>query len=135
MKKQWKVIVMLSLFILALAASSFPMAQVAEAKGGSAIRIALKASAQYPSAKAKAKFKDAGAEKEFQVEIENVKALAGKTLNVFVDGRKAGSFVVNGLGVGRLNLNSVRGDRVPAIHAGSKVVIRLGTKLVASGQF
>ena len=60
MKNQWKVIVMLSLFILTLMASSFPMAQVAEAKGGSGIRIALKASAQYPSAKAKAKFKDAG---------------------------------------------------------------------------
>jgi hypothetical protein len=135
MKNQWKLIVMLSLFIATLLASSFPMAQVAEAKGGSGIRIALKASAQYPSAKAKAKFKDAGAEKEFQVEIENVKALAGKRLAVIVDGKKVGTFVVNSLGVGRLNLNTIRGDMVPAIHAGSKVVIRLGLKLVASGQF
>jgi hypothetical protein len=134
MKTKWQLVMMLSIFIASLFVTSFPMAQVAEAKGND-VRITLKASAQYPRAKAKAKFKDAGAEKEFQVEIENVKALAGKTLAVIVDGKKVGTFKVNNLGVGRLNLNTIRGDKVPAIHSGSKVLIKLGAKLVASGQF
>jgi hypothetical protein len=134
MKTKWHVVLMLSIFVVFLLVTSFPMAQVAEAKG-TVVRITLKSSAQYPTAKAKAKFKDAGAEKEFQVEIENVKTLAGKTLAVIVDGKKIGAFKVNNLGVGRLNLNTIRGDKVPAIHSGSKVLIKLGTKLVASGKF
>lgn len=134
MKTKWQLVLMLSIFIASLMVTSFPMAQVAEAKGND-IRIALKGSAQYPNAKGKAKFKDAGAEKEFQVEIENVKALAGKTLTVIVDGKKVGTFKVNKFGVGRLNLNTIRGDKVPAIHSGSRVLIKLGTKKVVSGQF
>ena len=134
MKTKWQLVMMLSIFIASLLVTAFPTAQVAEAKGN-VIRITLKSSAQYSTAKAKAKFKDAGTEKEFQVEIENVKALAGKTLTVFVDGKKVGTFKVNALGVGRLNLNTIRGNKVPAIHSGSKVLIKFGTKKVASGQF
>jgi len=134
MKTKWKVVLMLSIFITSLMVTAFPMAQVAEAKG-SAVRIALKGSAQFPNAKGKAKFKDAGTEKEFQVEVENVKALAGKTLAVIVDGKKIGTFKVNSLGAGRLNLNTVRGDKVPAIHSGSKVLIKLRAKKIVSGRF
>lgn len=134
MKTKWQLVLMLGIFIVSLLATSFPMAQVAEAKGND-IRITLKGSAQYPTAKGKAKFKDAGAEKEFQVEVENVKALAGKTLTVIVDGKKVGTFKVNKLGIGRLNLNTIRGDAVPSIRSGSKVVVKLGKQKVVSGQF
>lgn len=134
MKNQLKRIVLLSIFVASLVLSAFPMAQVAQAKG-IVTKIALTASAQHPNAKGTAKYKVATAESEFQVEIENVKALAGKTLNVFVNGKKVGSFVVNGLGVGRLNLNTVRGDKVPTIQPGAKVQIKFGTKLVMSGSF
>jgi hypothetical protein len=134
MKNQWKIIVMLSMFVASLALSAFPMAQVAQAKG-TATKIRLIGGAQYQNAKGTAKYKVDAAEREFQVEVENVKALAGKTLNIFVDGKKVGSFVVNGLGIGRLNLNTVRGDNVPMIQPGAKVRVKFGTKLVVSGTF
>jgi serine protease inhibitor ecotin len=134
MKSQLKHIAMLTVFVLSIVLSAFPMAQAAEAKG-TVTRIGLVASAQYPNAKGTAKYKVDGVEREFQVEIQNVVALAGKTLNVIVNGKKVGSFVVNGLGVGRLNLNTVRGNNVPMIQPGSTVRIKFGIKLVASGTF
>lgn len=134
MKNQLKRIVMLSVFVASLVLSAFPMAQVAQAKG-TVTKIRLIASAQYPNAKGTAKYKVDGAEREFQVEVENIKALAGKTLKVFVNGIKVGSFVVNGLGTGRLNLNTVRGDNVPMIQPGAQVLVKFGTKLVISGTY
>jgi len=134
MKNQWKRIVMLSVFVASLVLSAFPMTQVVQAKG-IVTKITLIGSAQYPNAKGAAKYKVDAAEREFQVEVQNVKSLAGKTLNVFVNGKKVGSFVVNGLGVGRLNLNTVRGDNVPMIQPGATVRVKFGTKLVVSGKF
>ena len=134
MKNQMKRIVMLSLFVASLVLSAFPMAQVAQAKG-TVTKIILIASAQYPNAKGTAKYKVDGAEREFQVEVGNVIALAGKTLNVFVNGKKVGSFVVNGLGTGRLNLNTIRGNNVPMIRPGSTVRVKFGTRLVVSGTY
>jgi hypothetical protein len=134
MKSNWKLIVMLSVFVASFVLSAFPFSQSAQAKG-IVSKITLTASAKYPSAKATAKYKVNGAQREFQVEVENVKALAGKTLSVFVDGKKAGSMVVNALGAGRLNLNTTRGQVVPMVNGGSKVVIKFGIYGVASGKF
>lgn len=135
MKTKWQITLMLSVLIAALMVTSFPMAQVAEAKGGGT-RIALHGSSRFPTAKGTAKYKASGTEREFQVEVENVKVLAGQTLVVFVDGKKVGSFVVNALGAGRLNLNTIRGNKVPLIKAGSKVQVKApGKGLVVSGQF
>lgn len=133
MKKNWKLIVMLSIFVASLMLSAFPLAQVAQAKG-TATRISLTASARYPSAKATAKY-SVSSEREFQVEIENVKVLAGKTLSVYANGVKVGNFVVNSLGAGRLYRSTARGQFVPFIRVGSPVVIRFGLITVASGRF
>ena len=133
MKNQWKRIVMLSIFIASLILSAFPLTQVVQAKG-IVTRITLTGSARYPATKGTAKYKVDG-EREFQVEMENVRSLAGKTLNVFVNGKKVGSFVVNTLGAGRLNLNTIRGDIVPMIRSGSIVRIKFGTILVMQGTF
>ena len=131
MKTQLKLVVMLSMFVASLMLSAFSVIETAQAKG-TETRIALAGSARFPNAKGTAKYK-VGTEREFQVEVENVKALAGKRLSVFVNSTKVGSFVVNSLGAGRLVL---RGTTFPAIQPG--VVIRIKTPtgvLVASGKF
>lgn len=132
MKKQWFMIAMLVAFVASLALTSLtPVAQAAND-----IRISLKGSAQYPNAKGTAKYRDRGGEQEFQVEVENVKKLAGKKLSVFVNGNKVGTMQINQFGVGRLELNSSQGDKVPAIKSGSKVKVKTGAGvLVVSGSF
>jgi len=104
--------------------------------GGTKTRINLTAAAGYPTAKGKATYKVNGSEREFQVEVENIKQLAGKKVGIFVNGAQVGSAAVDALGAARLNLNSDLGNAVPAIKAGDKVEVRKsGGALVASGKF
>jgi hypothetical protein len=135
MKKQWQLATMLFILIASLALSSFPLAQAAHAKG-TVRKIALQGSARYPNAKGAAKYKVDSAEREFQVEVENIKSLAGKRLYVYVNGVRVGSFLVSSLGIGRINRNTTRGRAVPTITAGSRVQVKTGTGiLVVSGKF
>jgi hypothetical protein len=119
-----------SMLFTALAPASVVLANDAD------LRITLKGSAQFPNAKGSAKYRNRDGEREFQVEVENVKALAGKTLNVFANGSKVGTMTINQFGAGRLNLNSTRGQNVPKIVSGSKVQVKTGQGVVVvSGQF
>ena len=131
MKTRLKLIVMLSMFIASLMLSAFALTETAQAKG-TETRITLVGSARFPHAKGTAKY-TAGTEREFQVEVENVKSLAGKRLSVYVNTTKVGSFVVSSLGTGRLVL---RGPAAPRIQPGA--IIRVKTPagfLVVSGKF
>ena len=131
MNTRLKLVVMLSMFVASLMLSAFAVTETAQAKG-TETRISLIGSARFPNAKGTAKYK-VGTEREFQVEVENVRALVGKRLSVFVNGTKVGSFVVNSLGVGRLAL---RGTAVPTIQPGVTVKIKTRTgTLVVSGKF
>ena len=135
MKKQWQLVVTAFVLLASLVTSSFPFAQAALAQG-TVRQIALKGSAAFPKAIGTAKYKVDGTEREFQVEVQNIKALAGQRLFVYVNGVKAGSFLVSSLGTGRMNRNTIRGQAVPMIVTGSKVRIRTGTgALVVYGQF
>ncbi len=134
MKKQWFLTTTVAAFIASLILVSLVVAPAAQAKG-TEIRTSIAGSAQYPNAKGTAKYKVNGSEREFQVEIENVRALAGRSLNVFVNGVKVGSMQVSALGVARLNLNNQLGAVVPAVSPGARVTIKTGTVLVASGRF
>lgn len=135
-KNQWLKVTVLAAFVAVLLLGTFMIAPAAHAKGGDAARIALRGSAQYPNAKGTAKYKAEGGEREFQVELENAKSLAGKTVDVYANGAKVGSFKVTTLGTGRLNRNTDRGQSVPMIRAGSAIQIktRAGV-LIVSGSF
>ena len=134
--KGWMKVTILAAFLTALLLGTFMVAPAAHAKGGDATRIALNGSAQYPNAKGTAKYKAAGGEREFQVELENARPLAGKTLGVFVNGTKVGSLRVSALGVGRFSRNTDLGQSVPAISAGSQVQIKTAAgAVVVSGGF
>lgn len=100
------------------------------------LRISLRGGVAFANAKGTAKYRDRSGEREFQVEVENVKALAGRTLSVFVGSVKVGSMKVTALGAARLDLNSTRGQAVPVIRSGSVVQVRTGTgTLVVFGRF
>jgi hypothetical protein len=135
-KNQWVKVTVLGAFLAALLLGTFMVAPAAHAKGGDAIRISLRGSTQYPNAKGTAKYKAEGGEREFQVELENAKPLAGKTVDVYANGVKVGSFKVTALGTGRLNRNTDLGQSVPMIGAGSAIQIktRAGV-LIVSGSF
>ncbi len=133
--KGWAKVTILAALLAALLLGTFMFAPAAHAKGGDATRIALKSSAQYPNVKGTAKYKADGGEREFQVELENARALKGKTLDVYANGMRVGSFKVSALGAGRLSRNTDRGQAVPQISAGSKVQIKWGSILVAQGSF
>jgi len=135
MKKQWQLAVMVFVLLGSLVMSSFPLAQTAEAKG-IVTKIALRGSALFPAAFGTAKYKVDGAEREFQVEVENITSLAGQRLYVVVNGARVGSFVVTSLGTGRLIRNTTRGQNVPFITAGSTVRVKTGAgAVVVRGTF
>ena len=130
MKARWMLIM-----VVALAFSLVGGATTAWANSDDQ-RITLTGSAAFPNAKGTAKYRDRGGEREFQVEVENVRRLAGRTLSVFVNGNKVGSMTVNTLGEARFNRNTDLGQRVPVIRSGSRVQVKTAAgRLVVSGIF
>ena len=121
-----------SLLVIALVALA-AMAPVASAKGTERI-IALKGSSAFPGANGKAKYKVGGGEREFQVEVEDVRRLAGKRVTVFANGNRVGTALVNRFGDARLSRNTDLGQRVPTVVNGSRVAVRTASgTLVVSG--
>lgn len=113
-------------------------APMASAKsGGSTQRtIALKGSISFPNATGKATYKVNGSERELDVEAEHMLALAGKHVNVFVNGNKFASPIVGSLGRIHVSHSTEKGQQVPTISNGSTVRVRtLGGTLIASGTF
>ena len=105
------------------------------AKGTKTV-IALSPGANFANAKGKAVYKVDGAEREFQVEVENVVILAGKTVKVYVNGTLVGSATVNSLGAARVNRNTALGQTVPSIQSGDTVQVKTGAGvLIVSGKF
>ncbi len=96
----------------------------------------LVGSTAYPNANGKAKYKQQGTSRELQVEIEDAKPLAGKTLNVVVNGTKVGTLTVSTLGAGSLKLRTQAGQAVPTITKGLQVKVTTNTlTVVVSGTF
>ena len=123
--------------LIALGAMAAVLAPAAMSSGGGTTRsIALHGSVSFPNATGKAVYKVNGSERELQIEVEHIKALAGKHVNVFVNGNKLASPLVNSFGVARVNRNTDKGQAVPNIQNGSTVRVRtLGGTLIAGGTF
>jgi predicted PilT family ATPase len=113
------------------------IAPVASASGGGTTRtIALHASVSFPNATGKAVSKINGSERELDVEVQHIRALAGKHVNVFVNGNKWASPLVSSLGTIHVDRSTDRGQFVPTIKTGSTVRVRtLGGTLIAGGTF
>lgn len=135
MKKNWFSALMVVVVMASLMMVSFAVAPAAQAKGIET-RISLAGSPAFSAAKGTAKYKVDGANRELQVEAENLLAVAGKTVNIFVNGSKLGSTTVNSLGAARLKRSTETGAVVPVIVTGSKVEVKTTAGvLIVSGRF
>jgi hypothetical protein len=114
------------------------IAPVAAARhgGGTTRTIALHGSVSFPGATGQASSKTSAEERELEVEVQHVRVLAGKRVNVFVNGTKWASPRVSSLGAFDVQRSTQRGQRVPRITSSSTVRVRtLGGTLIASGRF
>ena len=106
------------------------------AKGGDATRITLKSAKAFPVAKGSAKFKATAEERELQVEVEQIRRLAGRRVVFVVGGKKIATKKVNRFGAAETNRNSERGQFVPAVGAGTSVRVKTaGGVLIVKGSF
>jgi len=123
--------------LIACLALAVAIAPAASAKGGGTTRtISLKGSVSFPGATGKAVSKVNGNERELEVDVQHIRALAGKRVNVNVNGHLLATPRVNSLGHFTVNRNTNLGQSVPNIKAGSTVRVRtLGGTVVASGTF
>lgn len=119
---------MIPLVLASLVAMAI-MAPAVQAKGGT--RIVLKPTSAYPSAKGKAKYQNAG-QRELEVEIEHIRALAGKRVSFFVNSTKIGSARVSALGAARVDR---RGASFPTIQSGTKIKVKTAGGTIVSGRF
>jgi hypothetical protein len=99
-------------------------------------QITLKPGPAYPTASGSAQYQSQPGQSEFQVEVEHIKSLAGKYVQIAVNGTTIGQAKVSTLGIAQFDRNSELGQKVPNIVHGSTVGVRtsLGA-LVAFGQF
>ena len=98
--------------------------------------VPLKAGAAYPAATGSSQYQSQGTQRELQVEADHLKSLAGKHVNIFVNGSRWASPTVSSLGVAQVDRNTDRGQYVPSIAHGSTVRIRtLGGTLIAAGTY
>jgi hypothetical protein len=117
-------------------------AAVANAQGGAPAsakvnwQIALTHSTAYPRATGSAQYQTQPGQREFQAEVDHIKSLAGSRVTVKVNGGVVGRPKVSALGHAQLTRNTERGQAVPRIVHGSKVVIRTGGGVrIVSGTF
>lgn len=124
--------------LIACIAALVVAAPAASAKsgGGTARTITLHASISFPNATGKAVSKVNGNERELEIDVQHIKALAGKRVLVNVNGRRLATPRVSSLGHLSVNRNTEAGQRVPRIVKGSTVRVRtLGGTLIVSGTF
>ena len=112
-----------------------PMA-AAKDGGGTTRTIGLHGSVSFPNATGNAASKTSTEERELEVEVQHIRALAGKRVNVFVNGIKLDEPARVQPGAFHVDRSTERGQRVPRITNSSTVRVRtLGGTLIASGSF
>jgi hypothetical protein len=99
-------------------------------------QIALRGTSAYPRATGNAQYQWQAQQRELSVEVEHVRSLHGTTVVVRVDGVSLGTMLVSSRGRAHLDLNTERGQVVPALHHGSTVTVTTPAGVaVAQGAF
>ena len=99
-------------------------------------QIALRASNAYRAATGTAQYQSQPGQRELQVEVDHIRSLAGKYVNVYVGGSKIGSARVNSRGVAELVRNSELAQHVSQVRAGTNVTVQTGAAVtIVSGAF
>jgi hypothetical protein len=121
-------------------ASGVPSAAAAPASTQAAntvdLQVALKASPAFPKATGSAQYQSQPGQREFQVEVEHLRSLAGRSVLVQVNGANVGRAKVSSTGIAQLTRNTELGQKVQSIGHGSTVAVKTaaGTR-IASGTF
>ena len=122
--------------LIACVAMVVVAAPAASAKGGVTRTIALKGSISFPGATGKATSKVKAGERELEIDLQHIRALAGKHVNVNVNGSRLASPLVSSLGHFSVNRNTGAGQHVPPSRWARRCCIRtLGGTLIADGTF
>ena len=82
-----------------------------------------------------AEFENHSSEVELEIRVRQVNLPIGTSLAVSIDGNLAGSLILQDRGEGRLKLSNENGQTVPAVVAGSGIVVKNGISTVLSGIF
>ena len=116
--------------ILAVSTVEISTPAVVHAANANDLLITLKGSVQFPRATGKAKYQNRNRQQELQVEVENVAALKGQRVVVYVDQVQVGIISISTLGKGSLSLRTA----VPAVTTSStiKVVTASGVVIVSN---
>jgi hypothetical protein len=129
-----RLVALVGIFLLLLAGCGTQPIEEIDSLGVPVRLAVLKGTRAYPVANGKATYKvDNNGRREFEAEIEDVRALAGTTVDVFVNAKKVGSITLDIIGDGELEL---RGAAAPVIRDSATPVIRVKTAIgvvVASG--
>ena len=118
----------------AFAASQPSVSQPAAVQQTVNWQVPLAASKGYARVTGSAQYQAQPGQRELQVELEHLGALAGRSLRVQVNGASVGSMRVSAKGIAQLTLNTERGQRVPVLRHGSTVAVKSGV-VFASGSF
>jgi hypothetical protein len=125
-----RILVPLALVVLALAAV------VPSAVAAINWQVPLTAGTSFPTATGSAQYQAQPGQRELQMEVDHVTALAGKRVYFWANGAKFGSAIVSNLGVVQIDRNTELGQSVPKIVHGSGVSARTGAgTVVARGTF
>lgn len=99
-------------------------------------QISMHPSAAYPNTTGAAQYQAQPGQRDLQVELEHLRALAGKYVTFYANGSKFGTAKVTSTGIVQIDRNTELGQSVPLIVHGSTVAARTSTgTLIAKGQF
>jgi hypothetical protein len=99
-------------------------------------QIAMNPAKTHPTTTGTAQYQSQPGQRELQVELEHLRALAGKKVTFYASGSTFGTATISKRGIAQIDRNTERGQSVPNVVHGSTVMARTGTgALIASGRF
>jgi predicted PilT family ATPase len=99
-------------------------------------QVVLRASNAYRAATGAVQYQSQPGQRELQIEVDHIRSLAGKDVNVYVGGSKIGSARVSSRGVAELVRNSELAQHVPQVRAGTNVTVQTSAAAtIVSGAF
>jgi hypothetical protein len=121
--------------LVGAAALAVPAAALATATSN--LQIAVHAGPSFPKATGSAQYQSQPGQREFQVELNHLKSLAGSSVLVRANGATVGRTKVSSMGIVQFTRNTELGQSVPQIAHGSTVAVVTGAAhtVVARGTF
>jgi hypothetical protein len=95
-------------------------------------QIRLRPANGFPHVTGSAQYQAQAGQRDFEVELEHLGTLTGRTLLVRVNGGTVGSMKVTRTGTARLTRTTERGQKVPVVVHGSSVTVKTRAGVVVA---